>query len=116
MGKNPQELANQIIELVSELAELAGVKINIESPPKSAEKEKNEKKYKGATGGVRLLLKDGFFDEPKRLLDVITQLKMEGRHYPKPSLSMGLLSLVRERKLLRIPEKGKKTWTYVVRR
>lgn len=116
MGKNPQKLANQIVELVSELAGLAGVKIDVESPPKSAETEKNKKKYSGATGGVRLLLKEGFFDEPKRLLEVSNQLKMEGRHYPNPSLSMGLLNLVRERELIRIQEKGKKTWNYVVRR
>lgn len=116
MGKNAQELANQIIELVSELADLAGVKIEVKPLSKSVETKENGKKYSGATGGVRLLLKEGFFNEPKRLLEVSGQLKMEGRHYPNPSLSMGLLNLVRERKLVRIQEKGKKTWHYVVRR
>lgn len=116
MAKGPQEIANEIITLVSELVKLAGVKVDFKPKGNPSETSEKSKLHTGATGGIRLLLSDGFFEEPRKLSQVRNQLKTEGRYYPNPSISMGLLNLVRDRKLIRIQEQGKKTWLYVVRR
>ncbi len=75
-----------------------------------------EKSRSGATGGLRSLVDEGKLDSPKTASEIIGLLKQGGRHYSKPSVSMGLLNLVRERVLTRFNEKGEKNWKYVIRR
>jgi len=114
MSKDPKKLTEQIISLVNELAESAGVK-----PKKTPVSIKTTKrKLIGATGGLRLLIDEGYFDSPKQLPEVVDKLRQEGRHYSQAAVSMGLLNLVRERILTRVKEKeGKiKVWKYVIRR
>ncbi|MDP2947458.1 MAG: hypothetical protein Q8N88_05070 [Nanoarchaeota archaeon] len=76
----------------------------------------NAKKFKGATGGLRVLVDEDYFNNPKQLPETIERLKQEGRHYSNATISMGLLSLVRERVLTRFRDKGDKKWKYVIRK
>lgn len=116
MQHEATKLATEIIDKVNRLAKLA--EANLESLMSLAEpkNDQTKKKSKGATGGLRYLIEDGFFENPKVLTEVRERLKQEGRHYPNPTISMGLLGLVRERELTRIQEDGKKIWKYVIRR
>ena len=115
MKKNPQEIVEQINALVLELAALAGVPAG--KPVRTATTPSSEgKDMSGATGGIRLLAKDGKLDSPKKLPEIIDLLRQEGRHYSRPTVAMGLLNLVRERTLTRLQEKGDKNWKYVIRK
>jgi hypothetical protein len=87
------------------------------SSEKVVEKTASEEKSRsGATGGLRSLVDAGKLDTPRTASEIIEFLKQEGRHYSKPSVSMGLLNLVRERILTRFKEKEDKNWKYAVRR
>ena len=116
MKKDPKTIAEEIINLVSELAALAGAPAS-KSPTQPEQAPSSEKKdTSGATGGIRLLVEEGNLDSPKQLSEIIDFLKREGRHYGKSTVSMGLLSLVRERILTRFKDKGEKNGKYAVRR
>jgi hypothetical protein len=116
MKKDPKAIADEIISLVSELAALAGAPINERPAQSKKPSPSGEKDKSGATGGIRLLVEDGKLDSPKTLSEIIEYLKQEGRHYSNPTVSMGLLNLVRERILTRLKDKGQKNWKYAVRR
>lgn len=117
MKKDPQQIAQQIIDLVSELATLAGAP---QSPaaPVAAKKvpTKPAKDTSGATGGIRLLVNEGKLNAPKELPEILEMLRQEGRHYASQTVSMGLLNLVRERVLTRFRDKGGKKWKYAIRK
>ena len=116
MKKDPKKIAEQITALVTELAELAGAPLDSKrsQPRKSDTAEKKD--TSGATGGIRLLVKEGKLDSPKQLPEIIEFLRQEGRHYSRPTISMGLLNLVRERVLTRFRDKGDRSWKYVIRK
>lgn len=116
MKKNPKELAENIIALVLELAELVGSKIETRQARTPRSSSNGRKDTSGATGGLRILVSEGYFDEPKQLPIIIERLKQEGRHYSNAAVSMGLLNLVRERVLIRFRDKGDKKWKYVIRK
>lgn len=116
MNKDPQKIAAQIMELVSELTVLAGAPTATRSAKLHKSSATEKKDMSGATGGIRLLVKEGKLDSPKQLPEIIEFLQQEGRHYSRPTISMGLLNLVRERVLTRFRDKGDKSWKYVVRK
>ncbi len=116
MKKDPKKIAEEIVNLVSELAALAGAP----AVPGSARGKKStaavEKDTSGATGGIRLLVEEGKLNSPMLLAEILECLRQEGRHYASQTVSMGLLGLVRKRVLTRVRDKGGKKWKYVVRR
>ncbi|TRZ64626.1 MAG: hypothetical protein D4Q79_01170 [Spirochaetia bacterium] len=115
MEKNLKKLTDEIIARVLELAELAGGEIIPEL--KWAQGTKDVLRViRGATGGLRVLVDEGYFDNPRQLSEIIEKLKQEGRHYPSATISMGLLNLVKERVLMRFRDKGDKKWKYVTRK
>jgi hypothetical protein len=117
MQRTPEQISAEIIDLVSELAKLAGGKVEKGSLTRSdGPSPKEEKDMSGATGGIRMLIDEGKLDSPKKLPEVVDLLKQEGRHYSSPTVSMGLLNLVRERVLTRLKDAGEKNWKYAVRR
>lgn len=73
------------------------------------------KKFDGATGGIRLLIEEGFFDEPKLISEVRERLKAEGYHYGDSTIAMGLVALVKQRSLVRFKQEGQH-WGYAVRK
>lgn len=74
--------------------------------------------FSGPSGGIRLLLREGFFKEPKTLPDVCTRLRQEGFNYRTQVVSVALLRLVRDRTMVRIPASGdgKEKWVYAERK
>lgn len=67
--------------------------------------------FKGLTGSILSLVKDGFFDAPKELGEIYKQLRANAVFYPKTSYPDSLLRLVKHKKLRRLQESGK--WKYV---
>ncbi|MDP3786079.1 MAG: hypothetical protein Q8R05_00765 [Candidatus Omnitrophota bacterium] len=116
MKRDAKQIAEQIVTLVTELVELAGGRIRISTNEHQRSLGKREKDMSGATGGLRILSEEGYFDSPKQLPEIIERLRQEGRHYSNATISMGLLNLVRERKLIRFRDKGDKKWKYAIRR
>ena len=72
--------------------------------------------FEGLRGGIRLLIKNGFFDKPRKVKDIEGELKREGYHYPIPSISKALsVDLTNKQKILnRIHEDEQ--WHYVLRK
>jgi len=116
MKKDAQQITAEIMNLVSELAALAGAQTS--AIPKNQKKTPSpgNKSTSGATGGIRVLIEEGKLDSPEGLTEIREFLRQEGRHYPRQNVSMALLNLVRDRVLTRLREKGGKGWKYVVRR
>jgi len=72
--------------------------------------------FKGLRGGMRLLIKNGFFDEPKMVKEIEDELKREGYHYPRPSISKVLsVDLTNKQKILNRLKKNEQ-WMYVIRK
>lgn len=47
-------------------------------------------KFKGATGGLRLLLSKGFFDRRRKFSEIETELNKQGYHYSKQAIQTPL--------------------------
>ncbi|MCB2230671.1 hypothetical protein KQH82_08140 [bacterium] len=116
MAKTVQDIVKDIHKMVDELAGLVEGQGTRRAPAASSRRKADARSTKGATGGVRLLVADGYFNEPRELSEVVGELKKEGRHYAKSTVSMALLSLTRERLLTRLENKATKNWQYVIRR
>jgi hypothetical protein len=118
MTKNrPNEIAEQIIVLVNELARLAGS----ESTPHRAQGPSKKAKpptasRKGATGALELLFDEGFFNHPKELNAIMERLKQIGHFHKVNAIAMNLLNLTKRRRLNRFRNKESKNWEYVIRK
>ena len=114
MTRDAQVIVDEIMALVNELAGLRGTRAG-DSKKSASRGATGSEELSGATGGIRTLTAEGKLDEPRSLSEVVEFLREKGRHYSNPSVSMGLLNLVRERVLTRFRDKGKK-WKYVIRK
>ena len=71
--------------------------------------------FTGLSGGMRLLLSEGFFKEGRSQGDISAELTRQGYHYPKSSLPAVLLGLIQKRAITRI--KGSDgNWRYIERK
>ena len=79
----------------------------VDSAPKDA-----KKKYKGATGGIRLLLDENFFDKKRYFREVCKALELKGYYYSKQAVQTPLnnLSSSKGKVLVALTEKGKKLY------
>jgi len=67
--------------------------------------------FKGATGGARLLLSNGFFNQKKSLSEVRTALAKNGYHYSAQAAQMALSRLsLRAGPLATLKEGGRKVY------
>ena len=68
MDRDPNVLVEKILSLVSELAEMANARNQRGIGTSHAVKDagKGKKDNSGATGGIRLLLSEGYFDELRK--------------------------------------------------
>ena len=112
--RKPSEIIAQIHSLLDELATLSGGRVAVQE--KRVE-EKSEK-FTGPSGGIKLLLKEGFFAEPKTLTEVVSRLHQDGFKYVTQVISTALVRLVRARMLVRLPSTGpgKEQWVYTERK
>lgn len=70
------------------------------------------KKYKGATGGIRLLADEGYFDKKHTFGDICKALESKGYHYTKQAVQTPLnnLSSPKKKLLVALTEKGRKLY------
>ncbi len=114
MDRNREQIIKEIMRLVSELANM-GIPVDKTAAGLALQQNSTIRNYKGAIGGIRLLVDEGYFAEPKTLQEVVQKLTENGRYCLRPAISMNLLNLVRERILIRTKMDGKK-WRYVIRK
>ena len=107
-----------------------GTEISVEGSPEEVAKTKellhtqkqrpqgyNQKRRQKKSGPIGLILElksEGFFDNPKTMADVCSNLQEGGHYYPLSSLSPALIRLVKQRELGRIKGEGGK-WQWVKR-
>ncbi len=72
--------------------------------------------FEGLKGGIRFIIKNGFFKKLRSLSEIKSELKREGYHYSDASISKILTRdfTNKEKILNRIKEK--KVWKYVIRK
>ena len=75
-----------------------------------------KKENSGIKGGIQLLIKNSFFNKPKSVPEIVSELKREAYHYPTESVRTSLSRdfTKKERVLTRIQEKG--NYKYVLRK
>lgn len=67
--------------------------------------------FKGATGGLRLLVAKGFFDRRRFFSEIETELRKQGYHYSKQAIQTPLNRLSKiGGPLVSLREKGKKVY------
>lgn len=113
--RSPQEIISQINALLQELASLpvsAQPKVSNSAPATT------EEKFTGPSGGIKLLLKEGFFAAPKTQPEVLVRLRQEGYNYTASVVAVALLRMVRARVMVRLPfpGEGKEKWSYAERK
>jgi hypothetical protein len=113
MENNAQKIAEQIKNLVDELATISG---GVSIKKQKTQKRESTSLPKGATGALTLLTEDGFFDAPRDIATIMEKLKEIGRYYPQTSISMNLLNLTKRRIFNRLKDKDTKNWLYVLRK
>lgn len=109
----PQKVADQIKALLDELVAMTGEKAVAKAGAKRAV---STLAPKGASGALKILTDDGFFDIPQDISKIMEKLKEIGRYYPQTSVSMNLLNLTKRREFNRIKDKETKNWLYVLRK
>ena len=76
----------------------------------------NASNFKGLTGGIELLISQGFFTTPKAVKEITAELKREGYFHQRQAVDKILrISFVLKKKILKRIE-DKKIWHYVLRK
>ena len=109
----PQKVADQIKALLDELVAMTGEKAVAKT---GAKRVVSALVPKGASGALKILTDDGFFDTPQDISKIMEKLKEIGRYYPQTSVSMNLLNLTKRREFNRIKDKETKNWLYLLRK
>lgn len=91
-------------------------KLSKQKPTKPRAKEQVARRARaGPQTHVRQLVESGYFDEPRRLPEIVEHLRVKGHLYDQSPVSVALLRLTRGQELRRIPEKdekGRKAYIY----
>jgi len=116
-GKNPADLIAQIRQVLDELERATGVTGMRRAREQKRVQRAAPNDYSGPSGGVQLLLDEGFFKAPKSVAAVEDRLHQEGYHYRQSAVAMALLRAVRRRLLTRLPSnEAKEKWNYAERK
>lgn len=106
----PEDVSKTIRLMQGEKVETAKKHVNT---PKKKEKKES---YSGTSGGIRLLINEGFLDSPKLAKEIQAEMIRQGYHYSISSISK-LLSvnfMKKTKQITRMKEDNK--WKYVVRK
>ena len=117
--RNSQEIIKEINALLQELLATPSKRGRSKQESSNNKASKSQESYSGPSGGLRLLIKEGFFKAPKMLSEVTNRLHQDGFRYPTKTISVYLLRLVRSRVLVRLPAKNRKKnemWAYSERK
>ncbi|MEK7601354.1 MAG: hypothetical protein AAB480_02380 [Patescibacteria group bacterium] len=115
--QNPREIIRQIQSLLGELSGVLGHEMTSTASSKGTASQKPVV-FSGPSGGIRLLLSEGFFKQPKTLPEVYARVRQEGFNYRQQAVAVALLRLVRDRTMVRLPSdgEGKERWAYSERK
>lgn len=115
MKKNKQQIIEEIRILLNELE---GVGDSATSGVVASKKKAQAKpdNYSGCSGGLRHLVEQGYFDQPRNKQEIVVKLKEIGRYYSSPLVSMNLLNLSgnTERLLTKLGQRG--SYKFVIRK
>ena len=103
---NEDEIA-KIINAVSQARDYTS-----DVPIKSIKKSKMKSKL-GLTDSIRELKEEGFFNQPKDLIQIKNELASKALYYPMTSIQSTLTRLIRSKELGRMKQDSK--WVYVTR-
>ena len=79
--------------ILSRLDKLERVVFTTKSLKPRKNREKSSEDYKGATGGIRLLITEGFFDNKRLFKEVRSKLTQKGYYYSRQAVQSGLNNL-----------------------
>lgn len=106
-------MTNAELEKIKKLLEDHENRITTLEGTNKRKKMKRTGSKEGAYGYLLELRDDGFFDKPKTLKEIVTELARLGHYYKSTSLTNPLQRLIIQKKLGRIGKRGK--WQYVKR-
>jgi len=110
MKRNKEQIIKEINDLLIELSSFDKEADVMEGKMKAGKKNL----VSGCIGVLQSLIDDGFFDELKKIENVLVKLEEEGEPYSRELVSMNLLNIVRKKTLRRIKRDNK--WHYIVRK
>lgn len=98
-------------KLISRIAKLESAVFGTRRKAKNAPRA-DAKNYKGATGGIRLLVDEGYFDKKRNFGDICKALESKGYHYTKQAVQTPLnnLSSTQGKLLVALTEHGRKLY------
>jgi len=115
-GRNIEEIVAEMRRLLDELL----IKVPLQAKRGGIGADTgSSRRYSGPSGGIKLLLQEGFFKDPKAVPEVVAKLREQGFNYPRSTIAVALLRMVRDRTLVRIKAekpKGKEKWVYAERK
>jgi hypothetical protein len=108
------ETVDEIVKEYNEIKEKLG-KLTFITPPTTTQEKAVAPEKASAATRILSLKKEGFFQKPKDIGEIQSQLAAKGYHYVQTSLSGPLLKLVRKNELRRYQDQreNKKIWVYV---
>ena len=100
-----EKLIKQILDRLSRLESVV-----LGENKDTAKKKGSATKYKGATGGVRLLVDQGFFSKKRQFGEICEAASSRDYHYSRQAFQEALSRLSKGRELVALTEKGKKVY------
>ena len=105
------ESSKRFTKIEERLTKLESAVFSEKKPDKTKPSE-----YTGLSGGIRLLIKNGFFDTLREVNEVILELKNNNYHYPNQSIAKILrVDFATKQRLLNKIKAGHK-FKYVIRK
>jgi hypothetical protein len=100
----------EVAKIISQVQAASETKTSPRRHSTAVEKKRDVKKQQTASDLIVIMKEDGFFNKPRGLAEVASELQKEGRLFPVTTLSGVMLSLVQKKILSRIKKDGH--WVY----
>ena len=108
-----EQYAKKIEEIDERLKKIEDILFSKQKPSFPS---KNKEDFGGLAGGIRFLIKNGFFNAPKSVKEVFDELKREGYYGSISGVASTLsMTFTKNQKILNRIKEGK-TWKYVMRK
>jgi hypothetical protein len=102
--------ATEIASIVSQIQSAEPKPKSVHGRSKAEQQKRDRKKQESASDRITQLKEEGFFNQPRSLSAVATELQKSGYLYPITTLSGVMLGLVQRRLLRRAKKEG--IWVY----